>query len=72
MSYEKRIRLYELACKYDVIILEDNPYGDIRFEGEDIPPIKSLDKEGRVIYAGSFSKVISPGMRVGFGAARCV
>ena len=69
MSYEKRIRLYELACKYDVIILEDNPYGDIRFEGEDIPPIKSLDNEGRVIYAGSFSKVISPGMRVGFGAA---
>lgn len=69
MSYEKRCRIYELACKYDVIILEDNPYGDIRFEGEDIPPIKSLDTEGRVIYAGSFSKVVSPGMRVGFGVA---
>ena len=69
MSYEKRRRIYELACKYDVIILEDNPYGDIRFEGEDIPPIKSLDTDGRVIYAGSFSKVVSPGMRVGFGVA---
>ncbi len=47
------------------MILEDNPYGDLRIEGEDIPCIKSLD-EGVVIYAGTFSKVISPGMRVGY------
>ncbi len=69
MSMAKRRRLYELAQKYDVLILEDNPYGDIRFEGEDIPTIKSLDTDGRVIYAGSFSKVISPGLRVGYGVA---
>jgi 2-aminoadipate transaminase len=69
MSMEKRRRIYELACKYDVIILEDNPYGEIRYEGVDIPNIKSLDTEGRVIYTGSFSKVIAPGLRVGFVSA---
>jgi 2-aminoadipate transaminase len=69
MTLEKRRRLYELACKYNVIILEDNPYGEIRFEGENIPSIKSLDTEGRVIYVGSFSKVIAPGLRVGFVSA---
>lgn len=69
MSYERRKAVYELACKYNIIILEDNPYGELRFAGEDIPSIKSLDREGRVIYSGTFSKVISPGMRVGFVAA---
>ncbi len=69
MSAARRKAVYDLACKYDFIILEDNPYGELRFEGEDIPSVKSLDTEGRVIYAGSFSKVISPGMRVGFVAA---
>jgi 2-aminoadipate transaminase len=69
MSMEKRRRIYELACKYDVIILEDNPYGEIRYEGANIPNIKSLDTEGRVIYTGSFSKVIAPGLRVGFVSA---
>jgi 2-aminoadipate transaminase len=68
-SLEKRKKIYDLACKYDVIILEDNPYGEIRFEGENIPSIKSLDTEGRVIYVGSFSKVIAPGLRVGFVSA---
>jgi 2-aminoadipate transaminase len=69
MSFEKRQKLYELACRYDVIILEDNPYGEIRFEGDNIPAVKSLDTEGRVIYVGSFSKVIAPGLRVGFVSA---
>lgn len=69
MSAARRKAVYELACKYDFMILEDNPYGELRFAGEDIPSIKSLDTEGRVIYAGSFSKIISPGMRVGFVAA---
>ena len=46
--------------------MEDNPYGDLRFSGEDVPTIKSLDTEGRVIYAGSFSKILSPGMRLGY------
>lgn len=69
MSFEKREAVYRLACEYNVLILEDNPYGELRFKGENIPSIKSLDKCGAVIYAGSFSKVISPGLRVGFALA---
>lgn len=69
MSWEKRKAVYELAKKYDVIILEDNPYGDLRFEGENIPSIKTLDTDGRVIYAGSFSKILAPGLRVGYAIA---
>lgn len=66
MSLEKRKRLIELANQYDVIVLEDNPYGDLRFKGEDLPTLKSMDTEGRVVYAGSFSKILSPGMRLGY------
>ena len=66
MSLEKRKRVIELANKYDKVILEDNPYGELRFEGEDIPTLKSLDTEDRVIYCSSFSKVLSAGMRIGF------
>ncbi len=69
MSYEKRVAVYKLAQKYDVMILEDNPYGDIRFDGEDIVSIKSMDTDGRVIYSGTFSKVLSPGIRVGYVCA---
>lgn len=69
MTLEKRKKMLELASKYDVLILEDNPYGDLRFSGEDVPTIKSLDTEGRVIYAGSFSKILSPGMRLGYVVA---
>lgn len=69
MSLAKRKAVYELAKQYGVLILEDNPYGEIRFAGEDIPSIKSLDTEGIVIYAGSFSKVLSPGMRLGYAIA---
>ncbi len=68
-SYERRKTVYKIAQKYDVVILEDNPYGEIRFEGEHIPSIKSLDTDGRVIYCGSFSKVLAPGIRVGFVSA---
>lgn len=66
MSLEKRKKVYELAKKYGVLILEDNPYGDLRYSGESVGNIKSLDEDGIVIYAGSFSKVISPGMRVAY------
>lgn len=69
MSLEKRRALYRLAKKHSVLILEDNPYGDIRVAGEDIPSIKSMDDEGIVIYAGSFSKILSPGLRVGYMVA---
>lgn len=66
MSLAKRKRVYELCRDHNVLILEDNPYGDLRFAGEELPPIKSFDREGVVLYAGSFSKVVSPGMRVGY------
>lgn len=66
MSLAKRKRLIELANEYDVVVMEDNPYGDLRFKGEDMPTLKSLDTEGRVVYVGSFSKILSPGMRLGY------
>ena len=66
MSLEKRLAVLELAKKYEIVILEDNPYGELRFAGEDIPTIKSLDSDGLVIYCSSFSKILSAGMRIGF------
>lgn len=69
MSLEKRKKIYELAKKYGVLIIEDNPYGDLRYSGENLPNIKSFDTDGLVIYAGSFSKVISPGIRVAYTIA---
>ena len=66
MSLEKRKKLYELAKAQGCMIIEDKPYGDLRYHGEDVPAIKSFDTEGIVIYSGSFSKVVSPGIRVGF------
>lgn len=66
MSLEKRQRLYSLAKKHNVIVLEDNPYGDLRVTGENVPTIKSMDTEGIVIYAGSFSKILAPGLRVAY------
>ena len=62
----KRKAVYDLCCKYNVAILEDNPYGELRFAGENVPTIKSMDTEGRVIYAGSFSKVMAPAVRLGY------
>ena len=66
MSLAKRKAVYALCLQYGVKILEDNPYGELRFAGEHIPAIKSLDTEGIVYYAGTFSKVLSPGLRVGY------
>lgn len=68
-SLEKRKAILELAYKYNVLILEDNPYGDLRFAGEDVPTIRSLDAKGHVIYAGTFSKTLAPGLRVGYMCA---
>ena len=65
-SLEKRIAILALAEKYNCTILEDNPYGELRFAGEDVPTIKSLDTNGRVLYCSSFSKILSAGMRIGF------
>ena len=65
-TLEKRKAVYALAQKYDIMILEDNPYGELRFAGENVPTYKSMDTDGRVMYCGSFSKILSAGMRVGF------
>lgn len=66
MSLEKRKKVIELANKYDKIVLEDNPYGELRFDGNDVPTLKSLDTEDRVLYCSSFSKILSAGMRLGY------
>ena len=68
-SLEKRKKILELAEKYDFLIFEDNPYGELRFSGEDVPTMKSMDTNGRVVYFGSFSKILSPGLRLGFVCA---
>ncbi len=69
MSLEKRKKLLALAQKYGFMILEDSPYFELRYSGEDVPSIKSLDRTGHVIFVGSFSKIIAPGIRVGFVCA---
>jgi len=66
LKLERRKRMIELANQFDVLILEDNPYGAIRFSGTPIPPIKQFDTEGRVIYLSSFSKIFAPGLRLGW------
>lgn len=66
MSLEKRKALLKLCRENNVIIFEDNPYGELRFGGEDVPTIKSLDNDNVVMYFGSFSKILSPGLRIGF------
>ncbi len=65
-SLARRKKVYEVAKKHGIIILEDNPYGELRFAGEEVAPIKSFDEDGMVVYCSSFSKILSAGMRVGF------
>lgn len=66
MSLNKRRACYDLAKKHGVPILEDDPYGDLRFSGEPLPAIKTMDEDGIVLYARTFSKVLSAGIRVGY------
>ena len=66
LSLERRRRVAELAERYGVVVAEDDPYHDLRYSGEELPTIKSFDRAGWVVFLGSFSKVISPGLRVGF------
>lgn len=66
LSLERRKRMYELAVRHNVVILEDSPYFELRYSGADIPTIKSLDKTGHVLFVGSYSKVFAPGVRVGY------
>jgi 2-aminoadipate transaminase len=66
LSLAKRERLLELAREYDFVIFEDDPYVELRFEGEQQPTMLSLDDSDRVVYASSFSKTVCPGIRVGY------
>ncbi len=69
LSEDRRKYLLELAEEYDILILEDAPYEELRFSGEPIPQIKRMDKDERVIYLGTFSKTLSPGMRIAYMVA---
>lgn len=68
LSLERRKKLIEIAEKYNLLILEDDPYGYVRFDGEEIPSIFSMDTSGRVVFACSFSKILAPGTRVAWCA----
>lgn len=68
-TIERRKKLVELANEYDVVIVEDNPYGELRFEGEHLPAVKHYDTEGKVIFLGTFSKIFCPGLRIGWAVA---
>jgi 2-aminoadipate transaminase len=69
MSLERRRRLVEIANERELLVLEDNPYGMLRYEGEPLPPIRSLDGGVFVMYLGTFSKILSPGIRLGWVVA---
>ena len=66
MTVERRRELAAIADRYGLVIFEDDPYGYVRFDGEHLPSIFSFDKAGNTIYAGSFSKILSPGVRIGW------
>jgi 2-aminoadipate transaminase len=65
-SLERRKALAELGSRYDVIILEDDPYCELRYSGHPLPPVKCFDLTGHTIYANSLSKIFSPGSRLGY------
>jgi 2-aminoadipate transaminase len=69
LSPARRRRLVELANRHDVLVLEDSPYRELRFAGGPVPTLKSLDTEDRVVFLGSFSKILAPGMRLGWSVA---
>jgi 2-aminoadipate transaminase len=66
MSLERRAQLVEVARRFGVPVVEDDPYGELRYEGEHLPTLKSLDRDGLVIYLGTFSKILAPGFRLGW------
>ena len=66
---ERRKQFMEIIGRYEIPAIEDNPYGDLRFRGEFLPALKSMDPKGLIIYFGTFSKILSPGMRIGWIAA---
>ena len=69
LSLERRRRLVELARRRQILLVEDNPYGLLRYEGEPVPPLYQLDGGDYVIYVGTLSKILSPGIRIGWAVA---
>jgi len=69
MSNDRRLRLLQLARQYRTLVVEDNPYRELSFEGAPPPPLAALDREGRVIYLSTFSKTLCPGLRIAWIAA---
>lgn len=68
-SMERRVKFMELANKYEIPVIEDNPYGELRFEGEYLPSLKSMDTKDLVIFLGTMSKILAPGLRIGWVCA---
>lgn len=68
LAADRRQPIAEMAARYGVVVAEDDPYRDLRYSGTPLPSIKSYDKEGWVVFLGSFSKIVSPGLRVGYMA----
>ena len=66
---ERRERLAEITARRDVLVVEDDPYGQLRYRGEPVAPLKAHDRAGNVIYMGTLSKLLSPGLRVGWMVA---
>ena len=69
LSEPRRRRLIELANHYGLLVVEDTPYRELRYDGAHLPTLRSLDTEGRVVYLGSFSKILAPGLRLGWAVA---
>ena len=68
-TMERRQAFMDIVSKYDIPVLEDNPYGELRYDGQALPSLKSMDRTGNVVFLGSFSKILMPGLRVGWIAA---
>jgi 2-aminoadipate transaminase len=66
LSLERRRRLLDLAEEHDLVVVEDDPYRRVRFAGDDLPSLQELAGNGRVLYSSSFSKIVAPGLRVGY------
>jgi len=69
-SLERRKAFMDIVGQYDIPVLEDNPYGELRYDGEELPSLLSMDKKGQVIFTGTFSKILCPGFRLGWMAAQ--
>lgn len=66
LCLNRRKALADMVARHGVVTIEDDPYGRLRYSGESLPAIKSFDQNGEIVYLGSFSKLVSPGLRVGF------